>query len=169
MSKRLIIICLICINFSCDSEKTQNNSNAKVDIKGSWFMSKNKNQTYESYKEVLITEELIRYYDEDAGLRLPIRYTVKNDTLFFIFDNVKYNNGIINKIGDDFFMIKTPSNVLYMKKIKNGCKLDDFIFDNDSCYISDFHDRMLRWDRENKIIPTPEPEYESIEPDRSDL
>ena len=139
--KKIIIVFILLINYSCNSQ------NKKIDITGNWYedIQKTDSNNY-SYTEIFIDDESFNIYHAVAGFSGHIDYIIENNIFYHVFsDNVKKEQGRIEFIDKNTISIGDRDMVL--KRITIGLKLENFLRNNESEdeYLKFFNERKTAW------------------------
>ena len=125
--KRIFSIVLLIALLSCSKAHT---------IEGNWGSVDEKN----NYSELFIEKEAIRVYSSVAGIISPLTYFVEGDSLFTNILNYK----IIN-VSPDSTVLESELTFLYLKRIKEGVKLSDYMNENlEDAFLNAFFTRMYK-------------------------
>lgn len=140
---KIIIIIILLINYSCNSQNIK-----KTDITGNWFNYSMKNAKDIYYVETFIGDKAFHFYDDSFGLKSSQGYVIEGDILFFVdHDNTKTKSGNV-KIIDENTISLYSGNVI-LKRIEKGLKLEDLLRKNknESDYLKFFNKRRAVWEK----------------------
>lgn len=127
----------VIIFISCDSK-------GQTSIEGNWVSSSPKIEL-ENYLELYIDSSFITPYSEMVGIHPSIKYSIENDTIYYLFNNKKIKYGLVKRINDSTFSFHNDS--ILMKRINNGIKLEDMLLNKQSekDFRNDFLERKRQW------------------------